>query len=533
MERRGFLAASAATVASLALPSVGGAASRQVLKFIPNADLAVLDPVWSTVYVTRNHGYLVFDTLYGQTGPASGSKPTPQMVAGHDVGDDGRTWRLTLRDGLMFHDGESVLAKDCVGSIRRWGGRDALGQTLMQRTDELSAPDDRTIVFRLKRPFPLLPEALGKTGPNMCAMMPSRLAATDPFKPVMEMVGSGPFRFKLDERVPGARYVYERFQEYRPRDDGGGGPEWTSGPKVAHFDRIEWLVIPDPATAAAALQSGEVDGWERPTGDLLPLLSQDPKLKLELIYETGGCMLMRPNHLFPPFDKAAVRRALLPVIDQNEAMIAVIGTDPSLRKVPTGFFPPGSPMASNAGMKVLDGPRDYDLAKRELKAAGYDGAPVALMVPQDYPILKAASEISAEMMKRAGMVVDYQAVDWGTAVQRRASKKPASQGGWNAFCTNFSADELSSPATHLALRGNGGQAWPGWPTSSRLEELRDRWLDATDLTTQKQIAVEIQVQAFEDVPYFPLGTFYNPSAYRAGLTGILHGFPIFWNVRRA
>lgn len=532
MKRRTFMATSTAGTVALALPSVGRAQSRQVLRFIPNADLAVLDPVWSTVYVTRNHGYLVFDTLYGQAGPAGGFAASPQMVAGHTVEDDGRTWRLLLRDGLLFHDGEPVLARDCVASIRRWGARDGLGQTLLERTDELSAPDDRTIRFRLKRPFPLLPDALGKAASNMCAIMPERLAATDPFKQVTEMVGSGPFRFRTDERVQGALFVYERFPGYKPRD-GGGAPEWTAGPKVAHFDRIEWHVIPDPATATAALQRGEVDGWERPTGDLLPLLARDRRLKLDLVYEAGGCMLLRLNHLFPPFDNPAVRRALLPVVDQTEAMIAVMGTDPALRRVPCGFFPPGSPMASGAGMAALSGERDYDRAKRELRAAGYKGEAVAFMVAQDYPILKAASDVAADMMKRAGMTVDYQALDWGTVVQRRASKSPPARGGWNAFCTNLSGDDLATPATHPPLRGNGGQAWSGWPTSPRIEALRDEWLDTPDPAAQRRIAAEMQAQAFQDMPYLPLGLFYNPCAFRADLTGILHGFPIFWNMRRA
>ncbi len=371
------MAAGAAAAGALAAPAVGRAQRGQVLRFIPQADLAVLDPVWTTAYVTRNHGYLVFDTLYGQAGPEGGFAASPQMLAGHAVEDDGRTWRLVLRDGLRFHDGEPVLARDCVASIRRWGARDSFGQTLLGRTNELAAPDDKTIRFRLKRPFPLLPDALGKIGSNMCAIMPERLAATDPFKQVTEMVGSGPFRFKADERVSGSLVVYERFGGYRPRE-GGGAPEWTAGPKVAHFERVEWQVVPDPATAAAALQSGEVDGWELPTGDLLPVLRSERTLKLELVYEMGSGMLLRPNHLFPPFDNPAVRRALLGVVDQTEAMIAVAGTDPSLRKVPCGFFPPGSPMASDAGMAALAGERDYDRARRDAaggRLQGRDGRP--------------------------------------------------------------------------------------------------------------------------------------------------------------
>jgi peptide/nickel transport system substrate-binding protein len=365
---------------------------------------------------------------------------------------------------------------------------------------------------------------------NMCAIMPERLASTDPYKQVTEVVGSGPYRFKADERLQGAHFAYERFDGYKPRED--GTPDGTSGPKVAHFDRVEWQIIPDAGTAAAALQSGEVDGWEYPTTDLRPLLQRDRKLHLELVYETGNCAILRPNHLFPPFDNPGVRRALLGAIDQTEFMTAMEGTDPSYWKVPCGFFPPASSMASKAGMAVLSGKRDYDKIKRDLAAAGYKGERVALMVSTDFPILKALGDVAAETLKRAGMNVDYQAIDWGTLVQRRASKNPPDQGGWNAFCTGFSGLDFFNPGTHLPLRGNDGQAWFGWPTSPKLEELRDAWFEAPNPDAQKKLGAEIQAQAFEDVPYYPLGLGYDPSGYRADLTGILHGFPIFWNMRR-
>ena len=250
MRRRGFLAAAG----GLALPSLARAQGSRVLRFIPQSDVTVLDPICTTAYVTRNHGYLVFDTLFGQD---ARYKPTLQMLESAITENDGLLWRLRLREGLRFHDGTPVLARDCVASIRRWMARDAFGSALAEATDSLSAADDRVLVFRLKRRFALLPDALGKTPTLMCAIMPERLASSDPFKPIVEMVGSGPYRFKADERVTGARVVYERFSDYRPRGD--GAIQWTSGPKIAHFDRIEWNVIPDEATAAAAMQTGEAD----------------------------------------------------------------------------------------------------------------------------------------------------------------------------------------------------------------------------------------------------------------------------------
>jgi peptide/nickel transport system substrate-binding protein len=247
MRRRTFLTAS---VAALAAPAIARAQGSRLLRFIPQADLTVLDPIWTTAYVTRNHGFMVFDTLYGQD---STYKASPQMVAGHVIENDGKLWKLTLRDGLRWHDGEKVLARDCVASIQRWGKRDAFGQALLAATDELSAPDDKTIQLRLKKPFPLLPDALGKSPSLMPAMMPERLAKTDAFTQITEMVGSGPYRFLPADRVPGAKAAYAKFTEYVPRAD--GTPDWTAGPKVANFDRIEWTTIPDPATAPAALQN--------------------------------------------------------------------------------------------------------------------------------------------------------------------------------------------------------------------------------------------------------------------------------------
>jgi peptide/nickel transport system substrate-binding protein len=170
--------------------------------------------------------------------------------------------------------------------------------------------------------------------------------------------------------------------------------------------------------------------------------------------------------------------------------------------------------------------------KRNLLAAGYHGEKVVLMAPQDVPNQKAMSEIAADTMRRVGMDVDYQAVDWGTILQRRASKSPPSQGGWNAFCTRFWGSEFFSPAAHSPLRGNGAQAWFGWPSSPKIEALREQWFDAPNQGAQEALAAQIQGQAFEDVPYYPLGLYYNPTAYRADLTGVVNGGPFFWNVRR-
>jgi peptide/nickel transport system substrate-binding protein len=444
------------------------------------------------------------------------------------VENDGKLWRLTLRPGLTFHDGSPVLARDCVASVARWGKRDAMGQTLMAYTDELSAPDDRTIQFRLKKPFALLPDALGKVGSSICAIMPERLARTDPFTQVTEMVGSGPFRFKADERVVGARVVYERFAGYVPRE--GGEPQWTSGPKRAFVDRVEWHVIPDQATAASAMQTGEMDWWEQPPADLVPTLGG---LTTRITDPTGLIGCLRMNQLQPPFDNPAIRQVLLKVVDQTDFMQAVTGTDPKLIHVPTGFFCPGLPMASDVGLDVLTRKRDYAGAKAALAAAGYKGEKVVLMGASDFPSLKALADVAADMLTRAGFNVDYQVMDWGSVVQRRAKKEPVAQGGWSAFCTFWAGLDQANPAVSAFLRGTGQSAAIGWPTSEKIEALRDQWLDAPDTAARKRLAGELQQQAFVDLPYLPLGQYFNQTSYKPSLTGVLDGVPVFWNVKKA
>jgi peptide/nickel transport system substrate-binding protein len=453
------------------------------------------------------------------------------MVAGHIVEDDRKTWVFTLRDGLTFHDGTPVLARDAAASIKRWGKRDTFGQALMAVTDEIDAPTDKTVRFRLKKPFPLLPNALAKAPSYMPCIMPERLAKTDATTQVTEMVGSGPYRFLASERVQGAHFAYEKFAGYVPRGD--GVPSFTAGPKQAFFDRVEWHIVPDAATAAAALQAGEVDWWEQPTIDLQPLLRRAGGVVVEITDPTGVIGTLRMNCLQPPFDNPAIRRALLGAINQDDFMEAIVGTDKSMWRNNVGVYCPASPMANDAGIAVL-GKRDLDGARRDLSAAGYAGEPVVLLAPADFPAIGTLAQVTADLLKRIGMNVDYQAMDWGTLTQRRTSMAPTGKGGWGCFNPAAAGLELFDPTTHNQMRGNGKDAWFGWPTSARLEALRDAWFDAPDLAGQQALCRELQLQNWVDVPFIPLGQFFQPTAYRGSVTGVLKGgFALFYNVRRA
>jgi peptide/nickel transport system substrate-binding protein len=526
MKRRHFMAGSAAL--TLAAPTVRAAGDPKLLKFVPQADIALLDPHFASALVTRNYAYMVYDTLYGVDDTGA---PRPQMAEGHVIEDDGKTWKIKLRDGLRFHDGEKVLARDAVASLKRWSKRDVFAISVFSQVDDLSAISDDTLQFRLQRPFRLLADLLAKPTPYASAIMPQRLAETAPGQQVTEVIGSGPYKFVLSERVPGSLAVFVRNGDYIPRTD--GPPIGTSGPKIANFDRVEWHTVPDPATAAAALQSGEVDWWEQPTTDLLPLLRKNPDLTVDIIDTLGYQAVLRFNHLYPPFDNAGVRRALMGAFSQTDMMQAVAGEDPAMWKAGVGLFNPISPLANDAGMEVLNSPRDLAKVKRDLAAAGYNGEKFAFLVPTDLPAINAMSEVAADVFHQLGMNMDYIALDWATTAQRLLSQEPIDKGGWSLNANYAPGFSVMSPAAHSFLRGLGKKSLFGWPTMPKVEELRSQWIDATDLDDQKRICREIQLQAFQDVPYVPLGAFFFAAAYRKNLTGILKGgIPLFTNVRR-
>ena len=527
MYRRTLLGgiAASALAPSLAAPAV--AQKPSVLRFVPQSNLSVLDPVWTTATVTGNHGYYVYDTLYSAD---SKLQPQPQMAAGQEVSEDGRVWRFRLRDGLRFHDGAPVRGQDCIASIKRWAVREPIGQLLARVVDRYVAVDDRTFEIRLTKPFPLMLDALAKPDSSIPFIMPERIAAIDAMKPFTEVVGSGPYRFLPEEYVSGSRVAYAKFEGYVPRPE---KPEWGTGGKVAHFDRVEWNIIPDPATSSAALQRGEVDWWERPLNDLLPSLMKSPGVQTEIQDKSGRMALMRLNHLQPPFDDVRLRRAVLMSVDQDEYLRATYGDDTALWKVCRSIYPCGTPYASDQEAKtVMRG--DLDAAKRMLKEAGYAGQKVVVISPSDYPQIGPLGQVTADRLARIGMNVDLQEMDWGSVVQRRTSREPVDKGGWSIFHTTGSSPGYSNPAVSTLVRGQGQKGWFGWWTSPKAEGMVEEWVNTADPVASRRLAEAIGDLALEEVATVPLGMFYTRTAFRSDLTGMLEGpTPFPWNLRRA
>jgi len=522
MKRRVFIAGAAA--AGLARPAI--AQPTKTLIFVPQANLTSLDPVWTTATVTRNFSLMVYETLYGRD---QDFVPRPQMVEGHVIDDDGKRWTMTLRSGLLFHDGTPVRARDCAASLQRWLKRDPTSTTFAPRVDAIEAKDDRTLVWRLKKPFPLLPHFLSKVQPQP-VIVPERLAATDPFKQLTEIVGCGPFRFLPDEYVSGIHAAFARNYRYVPRQEPAS---YTAGGHRVNVDRVEWRVVPDPATAANALAAGEVDWVELPQPDLIPMLKTQDGVTTGLLDLYGTVAILRPNHINPPTDNAAFRRALMAAIDQKEEMLAAMGEDPTTWRVPMGYFVPGSKAANDAGMDAVRKPHSVDEVKAMLEKSGYAGERLVFMHPTDQLIYHATSTVAVDAFRKVGVNVDEQMTDWGTIVQRRTSKEPLDKGGWSMFPAGAPGPEFVDPLLENTTRSNGAKAWFGWPNDPTLEAAYEAWIDSSTDAERHRHEVEFQTAAFTSVPVIPLGQYLPHAAWRSNLTGLVKGSaPVFWGVEK-
>jgi peptide/nickel transport system substrate-binding protein len=520
----GLLAAPGISAFGLAAPAI--AQKAQVLRFVPQANLTLLDPIQTTATVTANHAYYVFDTLYSM-GPDGTAKP--QMAEGHTVSADRLVWTIKLREGLKFHDGEPVRSADCIASIERWCKPDPFGQLLADAVDRYKVVDDRSFEVHLKRPFPLLILALGKPDARIPFIMPERLAKTSADKGVTEMVGSGPYRFLAKEYVSGSRMVYEKFDGYVPRSE---KVVWATGGKIAYFPRIEWSIIPDAATIGAALQNGEIDWWEQPLADLLPQLARDKNITLQVDQPWGRGSYIRMNELQAPFNNVKVRRAAQMAVRQEDYMRATFGDDQSLWRVCKDVFPYGTPYYTGQDAELMKG--DLALAAKMLKESGYNGEKVVIINPTDFPQIHPLGVVTADTLKKIGMNVDLQETDWGTVVQRRTRTEAVEKGGWSIFHSFSSASSMATPATSGILTATGKRGWFGWWDNAEAVRLTNEWLNAPDEAAQKTAAHALSHVAMTDAATVVVGQWFGKTAFRNSITGVLQGVaPYPWNVRPA
>lgn len=522
---RRLLPAAALSLAAALVPLANGARAETVLRTVMHSDLKILDPVWTAGNITRNHGYMIYDTLFAYD---ANGVVQPQMVDRYELSADKKTYTFTLREGLLWHDNQPVTAEDCVVSIKRWAVKDAAGQLMMRYLEDISPVDARTFKMVLKQPISIVLPSLAKRSGLPAFMMPKRVAETDPSKQISDFIGSGPFMLKRDEWKPGNMTVYLKFPGYKPRSE---PPSGLAGGKVAKIDRIEWRAISDYNQAVSALLAGEIDYIEQPPIDLLPLVKNDPNIKIWNWNPYGNQFMFRPNHTQPPFNNAKVRQALWYVFNQEDFMKAVLG-DPEYYKACLSFFACGTTFANDAVFKDKL-TSNFNKAKELLKEAGYDGTTVVLLHSTDLFQLTNLAPVAKTLLERAGFKVDMQSMDWQTVVARRTKREAPSAGGWSAFMTSNVATDVADPVMAQWISSTCDKAYPGWPCDPELEKLREAFLLETDEAKQKTIADEVQKRIYENTPLLHLGQWYNAAPVRTSVTGILPaGIPVFWNMEK-
>ena len=514
---------SLASLIILLSASSSAPSAQSTVRAVMHSDLKVLDPIWTPATITRLHAYMIYDTLFAMD---EHREIKPQMVERYEVSADKLTYTFTLRDGLIWHDGEPVTSQDCVASLKRWSARDVT--VFSGFIDGYQIIDSRTFSLKLKEPTGLVLSALGKSAGIVPFMMPKRVAETDPNKQISEFVGSGPFIFRKVEWRPGERVVYVKFDKYQPRPEPASG---FAGGKVALVDRVEWRAINDHQQAVNALLADEIDVVEQPPHDLYPLLKNDPAIKLHRLNQLGSQYLFRPNWLAKPFDHPLVRKALWYAFNQEDFLNAAIG-DSTYYMVCKAYFICGTPFSSEEGTEELL-TSNFLKARALLKEAQYDGTPIVLLHSTDLNVLANLAPVARQLLERAGFTVDLQTMDWQTLVTRRTKKDAPHLGGWHGFLTATFGAELLDPAISNWLTSNCDKALPGWPCDAQLEALRGQFARQLDLTKQRAVAREVEVRARQVTPYVPLGQWYSLVAARANITGLLTTPTIvFWNIKK-
>ncbi|WP_211250239.1 ABC transporter substrate-binding protein [Fodinicurvata fenggangensis] len=524
MARRGGFAAAALMAMTMLTPASSVAQDEQeTITGVMHSGLRVLDPIITTAHITRNHGYMIYDVLLAQD---EDFQPHPQM-ADWEVSDDNLVYTFTLRDGLKFHDGEPVTAEDVVASLERWGEVDSGGQQIFDVTDSLEATDEKTVTWTLSEPFPPMLQVLSKQSARPAFIMPKRVAETPSDTSIDEYVGSGPFVFNEDEFDPGQKVVYDKFEDYVPRDEEAN---WMAGGKEVNVDRVEWVSMSDMMTSVNALAEGEIDYIEQVEVDLLPILDANENVTVERRDPLGYQTIGRMNFKHPPFDNQKIRQAALLALSQEDVLGTMIG-NPDYYELCGSVFGCGTPLEDETGAESLLEGGDPEAAQALLDEAGYDGTPIVLMQPTDVASLDDQPVVAAQAFREAGFEVDMQPMDWQSVVSRRASMDPPDEGGWNIFFTNWQLPEVADPLINPMLNSRGDSAWFGWPDDEHMEDLRSQYVDAKTEDERKEIASEIQAYALETVNYIPLGQYFMPQARRNNVVDMIPSpVPVFWNI---
>jgi peptide/nickel transport system substrate-binding protein len=520
--RRQMLQASAVLSTALAVPEAQ-AQQRKVIKVVMHATLGVRDPYATTAYITRNHGYFVYDTLFAVDAQ---SRPQPQMVQDWTVSPDHLTYEFRLRPGLRFHDDTPVTTADVIASLNRWMPRDAMGARLRGVTEKLEAIDDTRFRLVLKRPYGLVLETLGKPGGPVPFILPKRIVDIPADERITEVIGSGPFRFVAAEYRSGDRVVYEKFAGYVPRSEPASG---LAGGKVVKVDRVEWMEITDSQTAANALLSGEIQVMENIPADMMGLMRRNREVVLKE-RGVGNFMLMRFNGAQAPFNNRKVRQAVMMAVNQRDYLAAQIGDDTLSETCPSVLTCESPYAADNIG-----GPgANVERARQMLRESGYNNEKVIILHPADLPSGSALAPVTEQLLKSIGLNVQVDSMDWNSLLARRNRNVPVSEGGWSIAWGIWTNLDLMNPLVNLILDGRGNRGYVGWADFPEFDRLREAFSFETDHAKQMEISAQLQRISNDEAFSIPLGGYKAITGHRRNVRGVVADqILVCWNMELA
>lgn len=500
-----------------------GLRAETVLRAVMHAPLKLTDPHATTAYLPTWHGYMIYDTLLALDAQ---NRIKPQMLEKWQLSPDGKTYTMTLRPGLLWHDGTPVTAADCVASIQRWARGDATGRRLLAVLARIETVDADSFRIVLKTPTDLVLRALSKPSGTTPFMMPRRVAATPLGQPITDMTGSGPF--KILEFHPGGDTVYVKNTDYLPRAEPASG---LAGGKVVYVDRVEWRFLPDPDAAVDALIAGRVDFIEQFPWKLLPRVRDNPELKVDVMSPVGHFLMYRFNFTQPPFNDKLLRQAAMYAIDQAEVLKAVVGDDKYWRTCGS-LWGCGTPYESEIGQEMtVRG--NIERARALLRQAHYDGTPAVILHATDVATLSPQALVIANSLRLAGFNVELASMDWQSAAVRRTSRAAPAQGGWSITNTNWRVEDIMDPLRSAPAAASGDTAWYGWPDIPAIEALRMRFATTTSPLELLKISEQIQRIGVDEGLYVPLGQIDVPSVYSRRVSGLIYSpATVFWNARK-
>jgi len=496
--------------------------NKKILKIVPHANLTILDPMWTSIYVTRNHGYLIYDTLFSLD---INGIPQPQMIKDFKVSDDKLHWSFVLRDDLKWHDGKPVTSEDCIASLKRWSVNSGQGQELFKNIISIKNIDDKSFIIDLQRPYKNVLQSLATISPYVPFMMPKRVADTDPKKQITDYTGSGPFIFKKDLFLPGKKSIYIKNYNYVPRIEPSS---YAAGNKEAKVDEIDWISYETQSEAIDALAKGEVDYLESPDPKLLEKIRGNSNIIITTTINEGFVGILRFNSNSSPFNNLAVRRAISSVIDPVIYMTNAFGIEKNWH-ICQDNYPCNFDSSREKKTFQIDEKRISE-AKRIIFESGYKNEPIILLDAIDMPVVSSLTDTTAQNLRRVGFNVVIKKTNWSDMALSRIIQGKNSNNSWDIFHTFWASSDMQDPES-IIFSTDKNNGWFGWPSNPAVEAMREIYPFIKDKKDETDLLVKIKEITKYESNYIPVGQFVLPVAYRKNVRGIIPASAQFyWSV---